>query len=84
MVTTNSVSGNSPAVGVGLNPGTDHHKRSEEGEPPQPDVVASEASLELFPVTQEQMGLAAPGVGTSSIMKVDLELSLGMPLVLHL
>ncbi|CAD6270461.1 unnamed protein product [Miscanthus lutarioriparius] len=84
MVTTNSVSGNSPAVGVGLNPGTDHQQRYEEGEPPQPDVVASQACLELFPVTQEQMGLAAPGVGTSSIMEVDLELSLGMPLVLHL
>ncbi|CAD6268333.1 unnamed protein product [Miscanthus lutarioriparius] len=84
MVTTNSVSGNSPAVGVGLNPGTNHQQRYEEGEPPQPDVVASQACLELFPVTQEQMGLAAPGVGTSSIMEVDLELSLGMSLVLHL
>ncbi|KXG23020.1 uncharacterized protein LOC8079854 [Sorghum bicolor] len=83
MVTTDYVSGNSPAVGAGLNPVTDHQQRFE-GEPSQPDVAASQACLELFPVTQEQMGLAAPRVGTSNIMEVDLEMSLGMPVVLHL
>lgn len=87
MVTTDSVSGNSAAVGAGLNPGTDHQQRSEEGDPPpqpDPDVVASQACLELFPVTEEQMGLAAPRVGTSNMMEIDLELRLGMPLVLNL
>jgi hypothetical protein len=61
MVTTDSISGNSPAVGVGLNLGTDHQQRYEEGEPPQPDVVASQACLELFAVTQEQMGSSTRG-----------------------
>jgi len=41
-------------------------------------VVASDAGLELFPVQQEQMGLAAPG-NEASDMDVDLELSLAVP-----
>jgi hypothetical protein len=41
-------------------------------------VVASDASLELFPVQQEQMGLAAPGNEVSD-MEVNLELSLAVP-----
>lgn len=90
LVTANSNTGNSAGVGAGLNPGTDRLHLPERPEafglngpggepgPPQPDVVASDAGLELFPVQQEQMGLAAPG-NEASDMDVNLELSLAVP-----
>ncbi|RLN28556.1 uncharacterized protein C2845_PM05G04730 [Panicum miliaceum] len=90
LVAANSNTTNSTGVGAGLNLGTDHLHLPErpevfglngpggEPEPPQPDVVASDAGLELFPVQQEQMGLAAPG-NEAIDMEVDLELSLAVP-----
>ncbi|CAN6344486.1 unnamed protein product [Urochloa humidicola] len=74
---------NSDGVGPGLNPDYQHlfeHSQPFDfvltglDEPPQPAVVAC---LELFPVRQEQIGLA-PGAEASS-MGVDLELSLSLP-----
>ncbi|OEL17080.1 hypothetical protein BAE44_0021902 [Dichanthelium oligosanthes] len=77
---------NSAGVDSGLNP--DYQRLLERSQPfnfismgldetPQPDSVASDACLELFPVRQDQIGWT-PGEEASS-MEVDLELSLAAP-----
>lgn len=86
---------NSAGVGPGLNPDYQHLLEHSQpfnfistglDEPPQPDAVASDACLELFPSGQQTV--RAPGADTSSKEEVDLELGLAIPSrpspVLHL